>query len=125
MPAILDQHHGSLRQHLRRWLQNRLQALDHEVSPRIAQPKQDHADASSSASRNDLTEVEIECQHDALLPDRLLEDFAVREFLQPFVMKMDCFMARCATIPRLASIRPCLPKSASAISINRFGLPRA
>src|SRR5579862_8327174 len=96
MPAILDEHNGSPRQHLRRLLQNCLQALDHEVSPRIAQPKQDHADASSSASRNDLTEVEIECQHDALLPDRLLEDFSVREFLQPFVTEMDCFMTRCA-----------------------------
>jgi hypothetical protein len=55
--------------------------------------KQDHADAvASTVRRDDLAEVKIECQHDSPFPDRLAEDFAVRQFLQPFVTEMDCVM---------------------------------
>jgi hypothetical protein len=93
MPVILDQHHGSLRQLFRRLFQHVLEASDHEFSPRVAQPKQDHADTTcSTARRDDLAEIEIECQHDAPFPDCLAEDFAVRQFLQTFVAEMDCVM---------------------------------
>ena len=93
MPPILDQHYGSLRQLFRGLFQYELEALDYELSPRVAQPKKDHADASSSARRDDLAETKIERQHDALFPDRLLEDFAVRQSLQPFITEVDRVMA--------------------------------
>ena len=93
MPAVLDQHYGSLRQLFRGLLQHDLEALDYELSPRVAQPKKDHADASSTARGDDLAEIKIECQYDTLLTDCLLEDFAVRQSLQPIITEVDRVMA--------------------------------
>ena len=53
--------------HMRSPHEDRLKALDHEVSPRIAKPKQDHAYARSTDRSNDLTEIEIKGQNDAAL----------------------------------------------------------
>jgi hypothetical protein len=83
----------SLHQLFRGLFQHDLEALDYELSPRVAQPKKNHADASSTTGRDDLAEIKIECQYDTLLTDCLLEDFAVRQSLQPIITEVDRVMA--------------------------------
>ncbi len=92
MPAIIDQYNGSLRQLLCRLFQRVPETLNQKISSRVAQPKQEHADAFAITSRNDFAEIEIECQYDPAFPDRLPEDFAVRQLLQTFVAEMGCVM---------------------------------
>ena len=125
MPAVLDQHYGSLRQLFRGLLQHDLEALDYELSPRVAQPKKDHADASSTARGDDLAEIKIECQHDALFPDRLLKRLHRSVIFAALPLGGGWRHGRMnAGIQRPASIRPCRPGSACAISVNRIVLPR-
>jgi hypothetical protein len=70
-----------------------VETLNHKFGPRIAHPEQDHTDDLTRAGRQNLSEVKVEGQHDALFPGRLLEDLAVRQPLQSLVAQMNCVVA--------------------------------
>ena len=59
MSPVLDEHDGTVREFVRRLRNDRLKAPDHELTPGVAQPKQNDADGSPAADRHDLTEIQI------------------------------------------------------------------
>jgi len=60
---------------------------------RVLESEDEDTGELSRSSSGDLAKIEIECQHDAILLNRLVEYPAVRQSLQTFITQMDDVMA--------------------------------
>ncbi len=60
---------------------------------RVVETEQDDAYYLPGRPREDFAEIEVESQHNPLLGEALLEDFAVRQSLQPLVAEVNRVVA--------------------------------
>jgi hypothetical protein len=63
------------------------------AGPCVVQPEQNHAHHAAFRRRDDVAEVEIERQDNAVFDEPLLDDVAVGKALQPFVSQMNRVVA--------------------------------
>jgi hypothetical protein len=93
MTTVLDDDDGPLLNLGRGLVKHRTETLDHEVGPRVVQPKQNDAGDLPTAGSEDFAEIQVKGQYDSLLLDGLPEDLTVRKPLQPLVSKMNSVVA--------------------------------
>jgi hypothetical protein len=59
------------------------------IEPRVPQPEQNDRHGLTCRKSHDLSEVQIECDDDAILTRRLAENLTVRQALEAEVPQMD------------------------------------
>lgn len=55
----------------------------------IAKPKNNDTRKTLYAGSQEVTKIQIKRQDDTLFDSRLMEDFSIRELIQPFIPEMD------------------------------------
>jgi hypothetical protein len=85
VPAVLNNDDGPLHEMRTRSRQHIAEALDNEVGTCIAEAKENNADNLPLGRRQDFAKIQVKRQNDALLLVRFLEDFTIRQRLQPFI----------------------------------------
>ena len=93
MAGLFDNNDGALLQSLLGLLQNMLQPLDDAGRSGVVEPEEDDAYWLALREGNDLTEIQIERQHNSSFCSGFRKDFSIRQTMQSFLPKVPGIVA--------------------------------